>query len=541
LTWKQWGYILGMQGVLAMCINFGANFGIATAMYSSQKDVRMWVFSKNTIAGDLGVTPIIQTAISMLISSTLVHTDLHNGIIPPLPFVYPHVEHLPDPRILLDRIFRRKLAAPGEDVLDEKNTPQTRGGFSFYWWMLIRFIFEGTERNMLLSRPGFKNWWGRLLWTAAQGAGLGILLGFPLWCLAIVILGPIYGTGNLGNRWAPQAIKGVYGGLYGLYSNPIIAMIALGAQSEHHLLVVAVDEESSVEGEGVAAASKAPEVPAAPIHTIAEEDDYVPADGAVTPTPSARAPPSPFARPYRLASTGHSTPAHFRVGEPEPTETLQPPLRRTRSRSSSISRPPLTCNVGDCIPPSELGTPARPATRPRGLTTSSYVSASGSSFTYALSANGGRACRSRSNTVNSISGLPSTSAPSAGPSSGMPSPSASARLAVSPIPQPGFARNRANSDTPSRRRTDLSSSGSSDVFGPTSSAAPSSVGAGSTVATYQTAPTSVSAAPQLPPLSVPEVTIERPSFDIDSEREERAGLNERERSADPISRLGGSR
>jgi hypothetical protein len=51
----------------------------------------------------------------------------------------------------------------------------------------------------------------------------------------------------------------------------------------------------------------------------------------------------------------------------------------------------------------------------------------------------------------------------------------------------------------------------------------------------------VSAAPQLPPLSVPEVTIERPSFDIDSEREERAGLNERERSADPISRLGGSR
>jgi hypothetical protein len=41
LTWKQWGYILGMQGVLAMCINFGANFGIATAMYSSQKDVRV--------------------------------------------------------------------------------------------------------------------------------------------------------------------------------------------------------------------------------------------------------------------------------------------------------------------------------------------------------------------------------------------------------------------------------------------------------------------------------------------------------------------
>lgn len=31
LSWKQWGYIVGMQGVMAMFIDFGANFGIAYA------------------------------------------------------------------------------------------------------------------------------------------------------------------------------------------------------------------------------------------------------------------------------------------------------------------------------------------------------------------------------------------------------------------------------------------------------------------------------------------------------------------------------
>lgn len=59
LNWRQWGYILVMQGCFAALINFGANFGIAVAsesecsrgrkgrrgadaaVYSSQKDVRV--------------------------------------------------------------------------------------------------------------------------------------------------------------------------------------------------------------------------------------------------------------------------------------------------------------------------------------------------------------------------------------------------------------------------------------------------------------------------------------------------------------------
>jgi hypothetical protein len=57
LTGRQYFYILIIQGLVAALIDAGANFGIAYAMYHSQNIVKMWVFSENTIAGDLGVTP----------------------------------------------------------------------------------------------------------------------------------------------------------------------------------------------------------------------------------------------------------------------------------------------------------------------------------------------------------------------------------------------------------------------------------------------------------------------------------------------------
>lgn len=49
--WRQWFYLCGIQGFFAGLIDGGANFGIAYAMYHGQKDVRMWVMSKNTVGG----------------------------------------------------------------------------------------------------------------------------------------------------------------------------------------------------------------------------------------------------------------------------------------------------------------------------------------------------------------------------------------------------------------------------------------------------------------------------------------------------------
>ncbi len=42
----------------------------------------------------------------------------------------------------------------------------------------------------------------------------------------------------MGNKWAPQVIKLVYAFILGILTNPIIAILALGSQAEHHLLAV---------------------------------------------------------------------------------------------------------------------------------------------------------------------------------------------------------------------------------------------------------------------------------------------------------------
>jgi len=314
----------------------------------------MWVFSKNTIAGDLGVTPIIQCLASMLITSTLVHSDLHASTIKPLPFVYPHVSHLPDPRLLLSKSYRQEQQ---RQVTDEKADTQMEShrGLKYYYWMLVRFIFEGTERNMLLAKPGFANWWGRFIWTAAQGALIGIIFGFPIWCLAIVILGPIYGNGNLGNKWAPQVIKLVYGAIVGWVTNPVIAVLALGSQADHHLIVVEEkDEEGRIDGDG---------------------------------TPSTQA----------------DSPGLTNGTSPLVPSTPNRPRATSNLSTSSRNRPPLTTNVSRLSPlPPNTDLPAespaagsRPMYRDRGLTVSSI----GSNYSYALGGSGGRAQRTRSSST----------------------------------------------------------------------------------------------------------------------------------------------
>ena len=149
----------------------------------------------------------------MIITSTLVHTDLHHSMIKPLAFVWPHVEHLPDPHGLFKG--RQKSQSDLENkassdpdhssshLSSSSSSSRPRSTINYYWAMLMRFIFEGTENNMLFD-AGIKRFPKRLAWTALQGVGLGVVVGFPCWCLFIVILGPIYGMGDMGNRWDPQ-------------------------------------------------------------------------------------------------------------------------------------------------------------------------------------------------------------------------------------------------------------------------------------------------------------------------------------------------
>jgi hypothetical protein len=344
-------------------------------VYHGQSVVKMWVFSKNTIAGDLGVTPIIQCLASMLITSTLVHSDLHASSIKPLPYVYPHVDHLPDPRLLLSKSYHLEQ----RKTTDEKETAQleyqSKKGFKYYYWMLIRFIFEGTERNMLLAKPGFLNWLGRFLWTAAQGALIGIIFGFPIWCLAIVILGPIYGNGNMGNQWAPQVIKLVYGAIVGWVTNPVIAILALGSQADHHLIMVEneQDEEATT---GIDGAGNR-------VETIQEEEVEIGSGSTLVPSTPVPTTNSPLTRPRAISNLSTSSRSRPR-----------PPLTANVSRLSPL--PPPFLNLPNTSP-GELPTPTRPTTRERGLT----ISSMGSNHSYVLGGTGGRAQRPRAGTTTS--------------------------------------------------------------------------------------------------------------------------------------------
>lgn len=146
----------------------------------------------------------------MLISSTLVHSDLHHSAIKPLPFVYPHVLHLPDPATIFSHHDDVNSSSPASDASEkpQKGSSSSKRGFVYYWKMLLRFTFEGTERNIILEACGAKQWFGRLGWTILQGLSLAVFAGLPLWCLAIIIIGPIYKGGNIGNKWAPQVSFG---------------------------------------------------------------------------------------------------------------------------------------------------------------------------------------------------------------------------------------------------------------------------------------------------------------------------------------------
>ena len=259
----------------------------------------------------------------------------------------------------------------------------------------------------MLAKIPVSSWFGRLAWTAAQGAAIGIVFGFPIWCLAIVILGPIYGTGNMGDKWAPQVIKAIYGAIVGWVTNPVIAVLALGSQAEQHLIVVEHDLE-----EGQEEAAETGEAQGVP--TIHEEEEFV-----SSPTTARRGMLSPADSPSRQLSS-----------LPVPGTPSSAHRARAASNASRIStRPPLVANVSHLsplpstspLPPSpspalpgrargdSFGAPAPWASRPRGATVSSF--SSNRSYSYHLGGTGGRAQRPRASSRASTSGIPALMLP----------------------------------------------------------------------------------------------------------------------------------
>ncbi|ORY88975.1 hypothetical protein BCR35DRAFT_300732 [Leucosporidium creatinivorum] len=220
LTTRQLVYIFGIQGLGAACIDGGANFAIAYAMYrTGTNSVTMWKLSENTVAGDLGVTVFIQGVLTFLIASSMVHVDMRNGKMEALPYPWP------------DTRFAVVDFAPAEEARTKRGR----------LWRLFHqrhglgrglHLFSGSAVNDLFDfkNLSFRDWIERLFWTVWMGATLSALFFLIFWPIAIACVAPKWGGLNMAHTWTAPIIKLVFGFLLGLFMNPIVACIALGSE-----------------------------------------------------------------------------------------------------------------------------------------------------------------------------------------------------------------------------------------------------------------------------------------------------------------------
>ncbi|KAK0524280.1 hypothetical protein OC835_005978 [Tilletia horrida] len=216
---RQLLYVLVMQGIGAALISGGINFGVSVAMYLRQSDITMWILAKNTIAGDMGVTVLIQVTVTFIITSSLIRGDLRSGLAIPLREPWP-----PAPASTSAAQGSAKLspATRYEDV-------RHRSTFQMLKHNVETFYIVTEQNHIFQAGLSLKERFWRLFRTALQGFILSCCV-FPwFWGIAIAILAPIYSSKNMGHTWIPMVIKGVYGALLGLVTNPLIALMNLGA------------------------------------------------------------------------------------------------------------------------------------------------------------------------------------------------------------------------------------------------------------------------------------------------------------------------
>ncbi|GJJ68861.1 hypothetical protein EMPS_01207 [Entomortierella parvispora] len=84
LTTRHIVYLVFMHMIGAMILDAGINFGIATAMYKNNSHpVNLWPLPQ-TLAGDAGVTIIIQQLLTWILDRRAVFGDLKKGMVAPL-------------------------------------------------------------------------------------------------------------------------------------------------------------------------------------------------------------------------------------------------------------------------------------------------------------------------------------------------------------------------------------------------------------------------------------------------------------------------
>lgn len=240
----QWWYLVLGQSILAAVISGAINFGVGVATYNhyqSDTPIYLWRWYPVPLAGDMGVTVIIQQIVSMLITSALVHHDLTHGPIGPLRRPWPPLLHLPStpsPKgswlgvTLKSEVQRAEKEASHQGQTLYMGKAEGKSVLSGYFWWFVRSFLTGSERNDLFAKGiSWRQRLERILWTAVQGFVLCLLTFWWFWPISIAIVAPIYGGRNLQGTFIPAIVKLLFGAIMSLLTNPIMALLAMGAES----------------------------------------------------------------------------------------------------------------------------------------------------------------------------------------------------------------------------------------------------------------------------------------------------------------------
>jgi len=200
LSTHQLLYIFVINGLGGLIISGGINFAVAYGMYARTTEP-IWLFQlPTTLLGDAGVTTIIQSIITWLITVLMVNGDLRSGGVAPIGFV-----KVPENR------FVRWFMFLNSDNSSISATMSTEGESRKQGWQSvlvsrISFIRDQALRGFIFSIPFF---------LVRVGPTVGILIS--------------HGTRSGGDwvypqTWTPQIFKLLYGGILGLFMSPLYVL-----------------------------------------------------------------------------------------------------------------------------------------------------------------------------------------------------------------------------------------------------------------------------------------------------------------------------
>jgi hypothetical protein len=186
--------------------------GHIAGVYANSKPINFWKFP-NDLAGDLFVTLLVQTLLTVVIGSMTQWGDVKKGLVAPIaPTALPRLCCCMPPRSQqVTRSARgARWLATSDDLVGAYTLTRPVGGTA-------AMAGAGAVRP---SRP-------RLLANTLLRALLYVIPSFLFWVVAVIICVAIWGSSRYNHFPQVPVIFAVYGAVIGLIQTPILALITL--------------------------------------------------------------------------------------------------------------------------------------------------------------------------------------------------------------------------------------------------------------------------------------------------------------------------